>query len=113
MVCVLQSKLPRSTAVFSFIASRFSFHKTFLILALFISVYHNSRCISHIYLFKLCWARLGLRPTLGPGRPVLEPGKGPADPPGGPGLAVPPAGGRIAPEAAVPSRQGSPPEGRI
>lgn len=33
MVCVLQSKLPRSTAVSSFIASRFSFHKTFLILA--------------------------------------------------------------------------------
>lgn len=50
MVCVLQSKLPRSTAVFSFIASRFSFHKTFLILAPFFSVYHNSNCISYIYL---------------------------------------------------------------
>lgn len=31
MVCVLQSKLPPSAAVCSFIANRFSFHKTFLI----------------------------------------------------------------------------------
>lgn len=54
MVCVLQSKLPRSTAVFSlFIASRFSFRKTFLILApFFISVYHNSSLYFSYLLFS-------------------------------------------------------------
>lgn len=63
MVCVLQSKLPQSTAVFSFIASRFSFHKTFLILAPFISVYHNSDCISHIYLSAPCQSAWVVRAT--------------------------------------------------